>query len=899
MENSKLALISKTELRQHVPKQFRCLLLLLVTLVGSRLPLCGQNQAPKELLHEADRLAWLNNWAKAGPLYEQAENLFNKAGDVKNTHYARIGNIHATFQSHNLPNLSRYLATEMENAVIQNDARLKLRWLVTKAEVDTEIDPPAARHGWEEVRSLAVQLGDKAWEARARGKLGYLAFFQGDIYQTQELLREALYSAESLGDLGAQIWYATTVGNGLSELGVYDQALKFQDEAIRLAESDKDAGFPYIAYAGKARSLAELKSRAEATRMLERGLREVRSLKRHLDEAYHLILLAKISATENNLPLAIAYLESTRSLCVEGGFHHTLAWSMFELAKVYRDSGNLQKAEDRAALAMNAMRQVQDQYHLPQHLALLAELAAKRGRFREADEKLEQAADVTESMLAHVPSTFSKTSLIATMSAIYVGHFVLAAEYLKDKPRAFEILEQARGRAAADIIRNHSLNPPNPDERTASLEKEINQIQARLQFEKTNNKSDRESFLDQLWRAKEKLNSIPEPRNRFQELTIHSKPVDLEDLRSILKPDEALLEYVLSEPTSYCIVVTRKNFDILSLTGRRKLEALVDGYLLDIRSKRISTDKAKQLYMTLLRPALGNPAQVKRLTVIPDGKLHLLPWESLVDSKGQYVLQSHLVSIAPSATVYYLLNTIQKPQEAQLPFLGVGGVPYGQEDSSAEKRMSTVSPLRGLSDQDLSRLTPLPSSKEEIEAAARIAGEKSVLLIGQDATKAGLLSKDLARFNILHFAVHAISDTTFPDRSSLVLWKDPSSDTDGLLQERDIRYLNLNAGLVVLSACDTSAGRLQGQEGMVSLVRAFFYAGARTVVASLWEAGDMGTSALMKRFYSHLMDGEDKAEALRHAKLDLLGKYGDDSVPFHWAGFVTVGEGNAPLFPGT
>ena len=643
------------------------------------------------MLDEADRLAWLNNWVKAGPLYEQAENLFSQAGDTKNALYAKIGNIHASLQSHSLPDLSRYLAAEMENPVIQNDPRLKLRWLVTKAEVDIEIDPPAARHGWEEVHSLAVQLGDKAWEARAQGKLGYLAFFQGDIYQTQELLREALYSAESLGDLGAQIWYATTVGNGLSELGVHDQALKFLDEAIRLAESNKDAEFPYIAYAGKARSLAELKNRAEATRMLEKGLKEVRSLKRHLDEAYHLILLAKIAAAENNLPLAIAYLETTRVLCVEGGFHHTLAWSMFELAKVYRDNGNLQKAEERATLAMNAMRQVQDQYHLPQHLALLAELAAKRGRLREADEELEQAADVTESMLAHVPSTFSKTALISTMSAIYVGHFVLAVEYLKDKPRAFEILEQARGRAAADIIRNRSLKPSKPDEKTESLEKEISQIQSRLQFAKSNKKSDREAFLDQLWRAKEKLNSIPEPRNHFQEVTIHSKPVKLEDLRSILKPDETLLEYVLSEPTSYCIVVTRKNFDILPLAGRRKVDALVDGYLSDIRAKRLSADKAKQLYLTLLRPVLGNPAQSKRLTVIPDGKLHLLPWESLLDSKGQFVLQSHLVSMAPSATVYYLLNTAQKPQEAQLPFLGVGGVPYGQDSSSAEKKMSSAS----------------------------------------------------------------------------------------------------------------------------------------------------------------------------------------------------------------
>ena len=138
-------------------------------------------------------------------------------------------------------------------------------------------------------------------------------------------------------------------------------------------------------------------------------MKQLRAAKRPLDESWFLIVLARLSAAENNPRLAIAYLETARNLCIEGGFHHTLAWSMFELAKVYRDSGNLQKAEERANLAMTAMRQVQDKYHLPQHLALLAELVAKRGRFREADELLEQAADATEAMLANVPSTFSNT----------------------------------------------------------------------------------------------------------------------------------------------------------------------------------------------------------------------------------------------------------------------------------------------------------------------------------------------------------------------------------------------------------------------------------------------------------------------------------------------------------
>jgi len=847
------------------------------------------------LLREADRLAWLDNWDKAGPLYEQAEVLYRQTGNTGMSLHARIGRIQATMQSRFLPDLSRELARDIEQPAIQNDPRLKLRWLVAKAEVDIEIDPPAAQRAWEEVQKIATQLGDKAWEARAQGRLGYIAFFQGDIYQTQELLREALYAAQSLGDVGAQIWYATNIGNGLGELGLHDQALKFLDEAFKMAESRPEAGFPYRAVTGKARALAELKSRAEARNLLESRLKELRASRRRLDEAWYLILLARLAAQENNLPLAISYLETTRNLCTEGGLHHTLAWSMFELAKAYRDHGNLQKAEERANLAMTSMKQVQDKYHLPQYLALLAELVAKRGRFREADELLSQATDATEAMLANVPSTFSKTALIATMSGIYVGHFALAVEYLKDKPRAFEILERARGRAAADNIRSHSLKAPKPDERTRALEKEISQIQTRLQFTSLTSKEDREALLDQLWRVKERLNSIPEPRTRFQELTVRSRPVTMEEVRQVLRPDEVLLEYVLSEPSSYCIVANGKSFDIVPLAGRRRIEALVDGYLSDVRALKPSKERASQLYSLLLRPTLSGHRETKRLTIVPDGKLHLLPFDSLIDSKGRYVLETYAISVAPSATVYQVLNTLQKSEPADLPLLGVGGVPYGQDSAVEAKQTSSLRPLRGLSDLDLSRLPLLPGSGEEVNAVARIAGDQAVVLAGTSASKEAFLSQSISRFKILHFATHAISDRTFPDRSSLVLWKDPNSDVDGLLQERDIRQLSLNSDLVVLSACDIGSGRLQGQEGMLNLVRSFFYAGARTVVASLWETDDLASKALMTGFYSHLVSGSDKAGALRQAKLDVLTRFGKNSPVFHWAGFLTFGEGRSTV----
>ena len=151
--------------------------------------------------------------------------------------------------------------------------------------------------------------------------------------------------------------------------------------------------------------------------------------------------------------------------------------------------------------------------------------------------------------------------------------------------------------------------------------------------------------------------------------------------------------------------------------------------------------------------------------------------------------------------------------------------------------------------------------------------------------------KPLRDFRMIHLAVHGIADRQFPDRAALVLGTSPAPQEDGLLQVREIRDLPLRADLVTLSACDTGNGRLLGQEGIASLERAFLLAGAQSVPASLWTDDDIFTTALMKRFYQHLVDGHDKATALLQAKLDLLEKFGDTALPVYWAGFVLVGEG--------
>ena len=133
----------------------------------------------------------------------------------------------------------------------------------------------------------------------------------------------------------------------------------------------------------------------------------------------------------------------------------------------------------------------------------------------------------------------------------------------------------------------------------------------------------------------------------------------------------------------------------------------------------------------------------------------------------------------------------------------------------------------------------------------------SDLGLWDDATEAAFKNQSLSRFRVIHFAVHGLVSTKYPERSALVFRPDPDAHEDGFLQAREIVSLPIRAELVTLSACATGTGKINGEEGVASLVRPFLIAGAKSVVANLWNADDDFTRTLMKEFYTQLASGTD------------------------------------------
>jgi CHAT domain-containing protein len=271
----------------------------------------------------------------------------------------------------------------------------------------------------------------------------------------------------------------------------------------------------------------------------------------------------------------------------------------------------------------------------------------------------------------------------------------------------------------------------------------------------------------------------------------------------------------------------------------------------------------------------------------------------LIDGNEKYVIETHSISYVPSATVLYLLRSLKRPR-APVPLLALGN---SNEDSP--KGVSFGRTAHGLFDVNKPvQFHAIPAVDSEVHEIGEIVGRGAEVLAGNTdahttagieyrrgaASEASFKDHRLKDYRIIHIAAHGFADPKFPERSGLFLGFDQARREDGLLQVREIRDLRLNADLVTLSACDTGAGKLEGQNGVASIVQAFLFAGARSVVASLWTADDVFTAELMTRFYGNLAAGQSVADALRGAKLGMIHEFGPRVVPLLWAGLFVSGD---------
>jgi CHAT domain-containing protein len=845
---------------------------------------------PDDLLARADHLAEVGNSVRARPLYAEAEQQFRARGDTRKELYAKFGRLHRDVESGSYKAIAEELDRDLRNPIVESDPGLKIRALAVKGIIDLNLNTAAAQDDFSQMAILAKSIGDRKWENRASGELGIIAGVNGDVGTAAFALMKAINTAGSLNDIAGQINFSTWLANGMTVHGMADRAIPLLDKAMNLVSKETDAGFPVQLYIAKVRALVALREnggearQTEARRIIDDALKYARENNILGAQAELLNQAGLLAMSTRDWATAERSFGETADVAERAHLPRMEAEGFLHLSELHEQRKEIARAVAAIDSAIAQVRQVQEDFDLPVYLARKAELEADRGNLRRADLLYQQASELIEAMLINAPTSRVKSSMIAALSDIYVGHFRLAVSRLHDNVKAFRIIETARGRALADSIRYARQSTASST--NSSIERQIAVMQRRLR-EMPVSPAETKLILAKLDEAYEQLAPVEYERSRAEMRMATRPPVAITALQHSLNPDEVLIEFVLdNKGPSHAIEITRTAVRHHTIPNRSEVNDLCQKFLSAIKAKSGSSEAAKSLFERIIQPAVTRPA--RSVVIVPDGPLNLIPFAALQKPNGEYFAQSAVISLAPSATILQMLRTARQV-EGRRAFLGVAYSPA----ANGAKLSSQFSALRGLG-SSLGKLQPLPFAREEIQAGARIAGPDSVLLVDGAATETALKSQPLGDFRMIHVAAHGISDISDPDRAGLVLApRDPKED--GLWQAREIRETRLAADLVTLSACDTGVGRLQGEEGIMNLARTFLIAGTKSVVASLWDADDRSTATLMSHFYREIGSGRGVGEALREAQLTMLKEFGTDMQPYFWAGFTVIGDGNRKI----
>jgi len=758
---------------------------------------------------------------------------------------------------------------------------------VIKGGTDEDLDPSLAEDSWRKALALAQKLGEQGWANRARGELGLVAFLQGDINTSVIQVGEALKVAQTTGDAPSVVRWSTLFGDGYVQLGRPEEALDFYDRALQVASTVPGLEFPLMTYVGKGDALVRLGRDDEAERILNEGVEVARKRGALGYQAELMTQLGLIAQRRKRTAEALDLLSEAVQLARRAGGNRILAEAAMDLARVQRTDKEPAAADRTLQEGIDAARAIQEHLLLPRLLADLADVRSSQRRYADAAGLLDEASDLLEGLFTHASSPWLQSRLVNGMNDVFLARIRLEGERGGSPTALFAAVEQARGRPLLELLLSKPLGAIDPPEELQAGEKRIAALQVKLFQAKT--RAERRQLLDQIFVAEEQLAPIS---TELFDRSRHVGPreqVTLAGLQRVLRKDELFLEFALTEPDSYCIVATHDSARVQRLPARAVIQKQVEALLDKVRSGEEGSAEARTL-AELLLPQLPDVEASKRIIISPDGDLHQLPFELLVDQAGHRLLESHIISYTPSGSVLTLLRNQKPAPEPPLTALAVSASPAGADVQPA----SIGAVQRSVYDLDGADLRPLPSAADEARAVASILGPAGTkVLVGDSATELDLKHEPLQDYRVVHFAVHAITSSKFPARAALLL--QPGGGEDGLLQAREILLLRFHADLVTLSACDTGSGPIHGEDGVSSLVRPFLAAGARAVVANLWAADDTFSLALMKEFYRQLAGGMDVADALRRAKLRMLEMFGPQAVPKLWSGVLAYGDASVTV----
>lgn len=817
---------------------------------------------------------------------------------------------------------------------------------------------------YEEEAALWRDAGDHNGEAAALMRAGRLHVQLAQYQKALDVFNRALVVARAAGYRQGQLEAQGNMASVYMDLGDTQKALEINQQMLPLARElgDRDDEGTLLVNLGLIyeNDLHDTKTALEHYRQALQIFQEIGD---RLREGVALNNIGSAYKRENDLPHALDYYERALALRREAKNRQGEAATLNNIGSVYQQTGEYQKALDYFTQA-NAIAHVVG-YRRGEALTLftMSESLESLGRPLDALRRMEEGLKIIESMRSDLVGDEDRATFFASSEDYYKFYIELLTKLHRQDPSrgyeaaALQASERAHARILLDQLNEVRVNlRQDVDPALLRQERQVQQqingaTLARWELERGGHAAEQlaasQKKIDDLLASYQELEGrIRASSPRYAALTRPQLLGVGEIQKRVLDPDSLLLEYSLGKERGHLWVIAPDSSASFALPPRADIEKTARRYydLLTARARHLKFETPEekrarvaradaelpQVAAEISRQLLGPAASLlgaKRLLVVGDGALHLVPFAALPDPSdpSRPLVFRHEIVNAPSAsalaelrrgergaraggkTLAVLADPVFEKEDERVKailsgravaesrppeYVKAGSSPDAAPNGSADELTRAVHEA-GVSGEG-GAIPRLPYTRREANAiAALIPPREREEALDFDASRATATSDQLGQFRFIHFATHGLLNNEHPELSGVVLSlvDRQGRAQDGFLRASEIFRLRLPVELVVLSGCRTGLGKETKGEGLVGLTQGFMYAGAARVMVSLWDVNDAATAELMARFYKAMLGTEhlSPAAALRAAQISVWQDKRWQS-PYYWSAFVLQGE---------
>jgi CHAT domain-containing protein/Tfp pilus assembly protein PilF len=764
----------------------------------------------------------------------------------------------------------------------------------------------------EQALSIARLINHKKQEGICLYNIGYYYYEFDNYSKALSFYEEALIIAQLLLNKEDESDCLNNIGITYEKIGNYDKASEYLAKALHIYEQLKDDGSISMVFnnMGTTYRTKGLFSKAKedflkALKYFEDCLSLAKKSHNQITEVQALNNIGTVYTDLGNLSDELAhyydalkYFQSAHVKAKEINDEEAKGMTLTNIGIVHSNLGNIEESTKYYENAIDLALEIEGNKILWEAYLELAKVYEQQEKFNEAIERYKASIDTTEKIRSRIVLENLKAKFLGTDKRIEAYHRLinLLVKLFHDTKKneyafeAFDYLERAKARAFLDSLELSRVDISEDIDaefvnKEKELEKNITSIYSKLLATELTLEN-RNSLHEELKNYENELDSLKREIRKESPAYANLRYPEIitlnETQKNLIDTKTAIFAYSLGQENSYAFAITKNDLKIFQLPGRDNIKNKIQDYL------KVITDKdnrnfqlGNELFNNLVLPGLDK--NIKNIIFVPDDILHFLPFETLLtdNEKNGWLVKDYQIAYAPSISslreiIEHKKSNKQKPR---MDLLAFGDPSFGTFETG-NNGTNIFEQFFSSRSFDFFRLE---FSGLEIDQISSLFKKKKIFR-RNEASEDQLKNHNLEDYKIIHFATHSIINESRPDRSSIVFTLDEDPAEDGFFQMREIYKTKLNSDLVTLSI-----------EG---INRAFFYAGASSVLMSLWAVNDQASCQLMERFYVHLRSSESIMNALRKAKLELI-ESDPLSHPYYWAGFIASGKADEIIFPRT